>query len=560
MDDSTRDLSLPPAVRAAVSPAVAALRWGSIGFGMVFAAPQAFRGSYAAVVSLGVCLFVTTWRTTLPIRLGGTSTPAQVAPMVDIVIFGVAVGYGGGLESSLIFCVVAAVVVVAFGWGLARGLLGLVISMVALVIGVAIGEATLSEQVDDPRDIALIAVMVVGVFAGAFIRNRLIDAERRRSDLAGQVDALAEANDLLSMLNTVARTLPSALTLREALDRIRSQLMETFDTRVIALLTLDETSGDWVPKLSESCALRPSYRGSELPNPLATAMVAAQPVLRGDFTTAHHTGISPASTSGLYVRLESRGEVVGLLALEHPDPNHFDQRSVRLLGGLSEVLALTVDNARWFGRLRSLGAEEERIRIARDLHDRLGQWLTYISFELERIMDSETDRTEELQHLHGDVLAALDDLRETLRQLRAGVSDEQPLATVGRTVVDRFTERTEVQATFVAPHPEDRLPIPVENELLRILQEALNNVDKHARADHVIVTWDVVDGQFELTVSDDGRGFDLDRGVRDSAYGLVGMRERADVIGAHIDIESEPGGGTTVRVYVPSNVTEEVIG
>ena len=80
MDDSTRDLSLPPAVRAAVSPAVAALRWGSIGFGMVFAAPQAFRGSYAAVVSLAVCLFVTTWRTTLPIRLGGTSTPAADRP------------------------------------------------------------------------------------------------------------------------------------------------------------------------------------------------------------------------------------------------------------------------------------------------------------------------------------------------------------------------------------------------------------------------------------------------------------------------------------------------
>jgi len=111
-----------------------------------------------------------------------------------------------------------------------------------------------------------------------------------------------------------------------------------------------------------------------------------------------------------------------------------------------------------------------------------------------------------------------------------------------------FEKAPEVHEVLVVVHPENRLPVPVENELLRILQEALNNVGKHAKADSVDIVWNVDGGNFELTITDDGRGFETARGVRDSAYGLVGMRERADVIGAHLLIDSRPGAGTTVRV------------
>jgi signal transduction histidine kinase len=302
--------------------------------------------------------------------------------------------------------------------------------------------------------------------------------------------------------------------------------------------------------------LHPAYRNAALPGPLADARAVPRPVLRRELAPPtqadHRDRLAPASRSGLYVRLDTRDTTIGLLGLEHPDPDHFDERHVVQLQAMAEVLALTIDNARWFGRLRTLGAEEERTRLARDLHDRLGQWLTYIGFELERIMGAGSARVEELTRLHGDVQAALDELRETLRQLRSGVNEEQPLSVVGRDLVTRFAERSDVEATFVVAHPGDRLPVPVENELLRIMQEALNNVAKHARADHVEVGWNVDGGNFELTVIDDGRGFETARGVRDSAYGLVGMRERADVIGAHLAIESRPGSGTTVRVTAGS--------
>jgi signal transduction histidine kinase len=114
--------------------------------------------------------------------------------------------------------------------------------------------------------------------------------------------------------------------------------------------------------------------------------------------------------------------------------------------------------------------------------------------------------------------------------------------------VTRFADRTAVDAHLRVVHPDQRLPVPVENELLRILQEALNNVDRHAKADHVEVEWTVDGGNFELLVVDDGEGFDPSRAVREQSYGIVGMKERAEVIGASLRVDSRPGSGTTVRV------------
>lgn len=548
MDDSTRSLRLPAAVRASVSPAVTALRWAAVGYGLAFAAPQAADGSRSAVMVTAVCLFVTTWRTVLPVRLGSTARSDALPALLDVVLLGVAVGADGGVGSPYVFTVLAAVVVVTFGWGLRRGSAALALAVGAMALGIALGPGALAAQFDDQRDVAMLAVLLLGVAGAAFLRSRLVDSEDRRSTLRGQVDRLSEANELLTLLNQVARTLPGSLSLREALERTRRQLVDTFDAPTICLLTHDDHAEDWVPKLSDGCVLRPSYLTDELPDPLAEVLRSGSPLLVSDSLATPLRTVADGAGCGMYLPLTARERVIGLLALEHPASGRWDASSLELLAGFADLLALTLDNARWFGRLRSLGAEEERVRIARDLHDRLGQWLTYISFELERIIAGDGDRVGELDRLQGDVQSAIDELRETLRQLRAGVSDDRPLAVLGRETVQRFAERSRLSATFTAEHPQERLPVPVENELLRILQEALNNVDRHAGATEVRVTWSVTGGNFELAVSDDGRGFDTARGVRDSAYGLVGMRERADVIGARLEIQSRPGAGTTVRV------------
>lgn len=548
LDDTARNLEISPQVQATISPVVNAFRWAAVMYGMIFGAAEAFEGSYSVVATLAVCLFLTCWRTMIPIRLGSPVRLDRVVGLSDVLVLGLAVGASGGPTSPFAFCVMAGVAVAAFGWGLANGAVAFVIGWAAMLVGHLLHPV--DELLFDRAVGLLLGSMALVALGAAFVRNRLVEAEDRRRRLAGQVDTLAETNDLLTMLNSVARTLPTSLNQREAIDAARLQVVETFRSSVICLLEFDETNDEWVPKLAEGCAVKPTSSVDELPVHLRQAMDSREPWLVPDLTAGSLPGISPSSGSGLYTKLESRGRVVGVLGIEHATPGQYRERDRRLLLGMAGVVALTLDNARWFGRLRSLGAEGERARIARDLHDRLGQWLTYISFELERFISTEGGGYVQLTQLYADVQTALDELRETLRQLRSGITEGRPLSMVGKELVDRYADRTGLEVEFSVTSPDDKMPVPVENELLRILQEALNNVDKHAKATKVNVTWTVDSGTATLVIQDNGRGFDAAKGVRDSAYGLVGMRERVDVIGGRIAIESAPQQGTTVAVSV----------
>ncbi|MDY7104767.1 MAG: histidine kinase [Actinomycetota bacterium] len=568
MDDSTRSLRLPAPVQATISPVVAAIRWGTVMFGLIFAADEASNGLLDPVVTLGIVLFVTTWRTLRPIRLGSTDIRHRLLALTDTLVVGIGVGINGAFSSGFVFCVLAAATVGAFGWGMATGLVLIVAGVGAIWAGTLIAQPFTDvltgggerdeaiEFVLSSQDSALtIASFALTVGLVAFARARLLDAETRRQSLTGRVDMLVEANDLLRILNQVARTLPTSLDLREAMDNARDQIREAFGAEVVALVVKDEQSEEWIPQITDGCALRPSSTAEDLPPQLAAALTSTGPLLKNDLADGA-TGVSPRSGSGVYTAVRARERVIGVLAVEHPEPNRYGQRDRRIMDGLSEVLALTVDNARSFRRLRTLGAEQERSRIARDLHDRIGQWLSYISFELERIITTSGEPNSELEDLYGDVQTAIDELRETLRQLRSGVTEDKPLALVARELVERFNQRGGTLATFTVTDPAERLPVPVENELLRVLQEGLSNVTKHADATRVDVVWDVRGGTGTLTIADNGRGFDPERGIRDSAYGLVGMRERADVVGARLTVRSTPGKGTQITVRAGAAVEE----
>ena len=134
---------------------------------------------------------------------------------------------------------------------------------------------------------------------------------------------------------------------------------------------------------------------------------------------------------GLYAALRARGALVGLIAVEADQPDSFGQQQAEIVHGLTEPFGIAIDNARMFGRIRTLAADEERSRIARDLHDHIGSSLAMIGYEVDRARSIAADGGEivpVLEDLRSQVTAVVSDVRDTLFDLRTEVTDTYDLA------------------------------------------------------------------------------------------------------------------------------------
>lgn len=212
---------------------------------------------------------------------------------------------------------------------------------------------------------------------------------------------------------------------------------------------------------------------------------------------------------------------------------------------------------------REAGVSEERGRLAAEIHDTLAQGLTGIITQLQAARES-TDRPGELVHL--DRAGAL--ARESLREARRSVRDLAPAALAAQALPDAlcevagsWSETSGVPSEVVCTGTPEPLNAELEATLLRICQEALANVAKHAAAGRVAVTLSFMGDEVVLDVRDDGRGFDphslgsrppaVPAGPPAGGFGLGGMRARAERMAGELEIESEPGGGTAVSARVP---------
>ncbi len=540
------ELYISPRISASINAVIAALRWGAVLLGLLITITQS-EPDLSLVASVAIALFLTPWRTIRPLRLGHLGPYDIGLALADVVILSLAISLFEGFSNPMTGTLLIAIAVAGFGWGLQMGLAATALTLITVTVGRLLGPEQMIQQslnlrlVEDlvPNTAAMTALAGVAIMPGVAL-NRLLEYEGRRKLLVDRNDRLAQTNELLAALNDLARTLPSSLDLPDVVQNTRRELIETFDAKRIALLSFED--GTWSPVIQDGFGLPPELPTQSLPNILQRTLNSPTIVRIPDLGA-----VSSRDGSGLYIRLVIRNTDTGLLAIEHTEAGRYDERDAQLLSGMSSVLALTLANARSFNRLRYLAAAEERSRIARDLHDRLGQYLTYIAIELERINRNES--SSELKELHEDVQEAITEFRSTLLELRAAVSVERPLSVVLGEVVDRFRARSALEVSFVKPpSPAERLPARVENELLRIAQEALTNIEKHAMASKVHVAWSIADGKGVLVVSDDGRGFDPTQGIRGNAYGLVGMRERATSVGAMLTISSQPEEGTVITV------------
>jgi len=195
--------------------------------------------------------------------------------------------------------------------------------------------------------------------------------------------------------------------------------------------------------------------------------------------------------------------------------------------------------------------EEERRRIALELHDNLGQSLSLILMQVRSCRDSELP---ELQHRLEDLIGTLiSDVRRMAFALRPSVLDDYGLDVALRQYVDAINADSTVSFDFhVSGDCSRRLPRGVELSLYRIAQEALSNVLRHSGASNASVLLMLEEDRVTLLVEDDGRGFDLSQsGHGRQTLGIAGMRERAALSGGRLDLDTSPGHGTVVRVSVP---------
>jgi len=264
-----------------------------------------------------------------------------------------------------------------------------------------------------------------------------------------------------------------------------------------------------------------------------------------------------ATTRGLRyhasIPLYAGATPVGIMNVAAPERRALTPAEAPLLAAVGYQAGDAVDRARRTEERTRLARVEERARIAREIHDTLAQDLAAIALHLESALphlesDPERARARVLRALE-TTRQGLENARGSVLALRAGIPDDRPLAealgVLGRAFTAETGVRVRVRTTETRP-----VPLAVEAELYRIAREALANVRAHAAAHEVTITLRGGARSVTLSIGDNGRGFDP-RAVGAGHHGLVGMRERAALIGGHVRVSSRPGRRTRVTASVP---------
>lgn len=228
-------------------------------------------------------------------------------------------------------------------------------------------------------------------------------------------------------------------------------------------------------------------------------------------------------------------------------PGRAGREVTALANALNEMLDRLEGERRESTRRAVAAQEDERLRVARELHDEIGQTLTAIALRAERAAERPEGRREALDEINRTVLHSLDDVRRIGRELRPEALDDLGLVNALMVLCTRLDQRDGLRVRSELSW--DLPPLSAEAELViyRVAQEALTNVIRHAHASGVTVALRRTPEGAALVVADDGCG--LPEAIR--SQGLRGMRERAMLIGAQLELFSEPGGGTEVVLTVP---------
>jgi two-component system, NarL family, sensor histidine kinase DevS len=420
-----------------------------------------------------------------------------------------------------------------------------------LLRGVAYGNLYLTEKggggdftTEDQEIVTLLASQA----AVAIENARLFESAKRWShqleSLIEVGNALATEDELPRMLDLVARRLREILHARFVVVLLRSENE----------LRLEAAAGEVGMALGASASLSGTKAGRVLERGRSERVdsVIEDPESDLELTRAL------AMLTALYVPMRVRAEVMGIIVAGDklvPDLR-FTSEDLRLAETFASRAAVAADQARRVQRdafKRVVHAEEEeRRRLARELHDETGQALASILLGLKSLEEvgDVGELGERVATLRSRVVETLQSVRRLAVELRPAALDDFGLEPALERLVFGFADQTGLKVELESRLHDDRLPQEVETVLYRIVQEALTNIVKHADAGRVSIVVTQRAGSVGAIVEDDGRGFDPEWETN-GGIGLIGMRERVALLDGSMTIESAEGKGTTLVVEVP---------
>jgi two-component system NarL family sensor kinase len=395
---------------------------------------------------------------------------------------------------------------------------------------------------------------------------RAVKCKRSESHQAVRVESneaqLRRRNEELSILNSIAEALNRSIEIEDALQATLARVAELLGLRTGWVWLLREGSGR--SYLAASLNLPPAL--AQNPRRMEGWCYCLDTFRSGDLAGAANVNVVTCSrlkdlvdgTDGLRyhasIPLYAQQQKLGVLNVASPEWRELSKEDLRLLHTIGDLLSIAIERARLFARSMELGAVEERNRLAREIHDTLAQGMTGVALQMESV-DALLEAGVDAAQVRAALARAMDLNRANLEEARRSVLDLRSATLEGRSLVQAvralgrgWTGSPHLQiSTTGANQP---LPQRVEVGLYRIIQEALTNVLRHAQAQRVTVRLTIVPASVRCTISDDGIGFDPAQ-VPEGHYGLIGLNERAKLLGGTLHIASSPETGTCLTVTLP---------
>ncbi|MBI5035251.1 MAG: GAF domain-containing protein [Chloroflexi bacterium] len=373
-------------------------------------------------------------------------------------------------------------------------------------------------------------------------------------------ESMRERQQSAEKLYKTGTALASKLQLEQVLNTVTERGRSLLEVDATALCLWDEHNR-WLVVGSESGPADAFESAANIGNRVAqrTSMLRIDATHQDDCIVC--ALIRPSYRAAhIEMPLRVADQVIGCLCVSSSRAQTFSAHQIEMLGGLAYQASLAIENARAYDRAGNTAIVMERERLAREMHDTLAQVLGFVNTKSQALhellkagkIDAAREQVDHLIELSQELSA---DVREVILGLRTALSPEKSLLPTLNDYVQAFSKQSGIATELVVAENARTLAFApaVELQMIRIVQESLTNIRKHAHAQHAVVRFATIDGHAEMRIEDDGAGFDPARITRGDwpQFGLQTMRERAQSIGGAFVIVSKPNLGTQIIVQIP---------